>query len=152
MPRTYLRGVRPILVLAVACLVLSGCLAPGQRAPYRFYIPNDYVGWVQVDFEVQGAAPLATQDGYRLVRFSASGRFGTSSPMESGWAHDEFYAYGSSGESRLSDAEQTGSINAGATGLDGSVHFWRFFVGPYDDYMKYGYPNAARPTIGPVAR
>ena len=75
----------------------------------------------------------------------------TSTELENGWAKDEYYYYERDTRQKLSDGYKTGMINAGASGIRaGSRQSLWFFVGSYDQYMKYGYKNAATPTIGPI--
>jgi hypothetical protein len=47
--------------------------------PYRFLIPEGYVGWVRVDFDVASAPALPIEDGYYVFKFPTSGRLQTSS-------------------------------------------------------------------------
>ena len=42
-------------------------------------IPEGYVGWLRLDYSVQGSPPLPTENGNYVVRISRSGRLQTSS-------------------------------------------------------------------------
>jgi hypothetical protein len=60
---------------------------------YRFLIPEGYVGWVRVDFEVPGAPPLPVEGGYYILKFSDTGRIQTSSrDIPESW-RDQFLYY-----------------------------------------------------------
>ena len=136
-------------------LLLSGCMGTdSKRAPYRYLIPSGYVGWVQIRFAVVGAPELPVQKGFRVARFSKEGTLNASSRLQDGWAKDEYYYYAGDSQQKLSDGYQTGMINAGSTGLMGgdSHQSLRFFVGSYDQYMKYGNVNTTTPSIGPIVQ
>jgi hypothetical protein len=59
---------------------------------HYFLIPEGYVGWIRVDFEVPGAPPLTVENGYYILRFSDTGRILTSSRDILG-LQDEFLYY-----------------------------------------------------------
>ena len=135
--------------------LLNGCVvAYPKRAPYRFLIPNGYVGWVEVIFAVVDEPGLPIHEGFKIVRFSKEGTLKTSSKLEDGWAKDEYYYYDGDTKQKLSDGYQTGMINAGSSGIRdrGSKQSLWFFVGSYDQYMKHGYNNTSTPTIGPIVQ
>jgi hypothetical protein len=80
----------PLLLLCTA-LVANGC---GQeRRPNRYLIPEGYVGWVKVYFNVKDAPELSIEDGRYLLKFPLSGILKTSSDIEFGWAEDEYFYY-----------------------------------------------------------
>ena len=145
------RFVRVFLFL----LLLGGCMdASSKRAPYHYLIPGGYVGWVQIRFGVVDAPEMPIREGFRVARFSKAGTLNTSTKLQDGWAKDEYFYYAGDTQQKLSDGYQTGMINAGSTGLMGgdSHQSLRFFVGSYDQYMKYGNVNTATPTIGPIVQ
>lgn len=61
------------------------------RRPDRFLIPQNYVGWVLIEYQVKGAPPLTLEEGHDLYRISAQGRLQTSSKMEDGMATDQYF-------------------------------------------------------------
>jgi hypothetical protein len=64
-----------------------------QTLPYRFLIPEGYVGWIRVDFEVPDAPPLPVEGGYYIFKFSNTGRIETSSrDLLESW-HEQFVYY-----------------------------------------------------------
>jgi len=112
-------------------------------------MPEGFVGWVRIDYEVQGAPELPIEDGYRLYLIPSSGHLETSSAIESGWASDEYYYVDSSGNreklkvtiegkggliwarglsSQMVREERDGVYSAKSDGVT-SEHF---FVGPED--------------------
>jgi len=83
-----------LALLLVLCLASTSALCQKQkRRPSRYLIPEGYVGWVRIDFNIVAAAPLPVEDGYLLFRFPASGRLQTSFDLEYGWALDQYYYY-----------------------------------------------------------
>jgi len=62
-----------------------------KRTPRYYYVPKDYNGWVTVRFEKEGTPPLKEVDGALEIRIPSNGILETSSPLESGWARDEFF-------------------------------------------------------------
>ena len=144
---------RTRIVISLALLIGCSGVYP-KRTPYRYLIPNGYVGWVEVIFGVVDEPELPVVEGFRIVKFPKEGVLKTSSSLEDGWAKDEYYYYDGKTKRRLSDGYKTGMINAGSTGLrgiSGRQSQW-FFVGTYDQYMKYGYKNTTAPNIGPVTQ
>jgi hypothetical protein len=61
----------------------SSTVLPGQdrnrTLAYRFLIPEGYVGWIRVDFDVAGAPELPIEEDYYIFKFPTSGRLQTSS-------------------------------------------------------------------------
>jgi hypothetical protein len=155
-------------ILLLASLFFAPCafftvvvwLIQGHH-PCRCLIPEGYVGWVRVDYQIKGAPELPIEEGYRVYKFPDSGQLQTSSAFEVGTyadlifgREDEFYYYSSDTRRRLP---------AGANGADGGM-IWRqgrgemgsgmppaeikikesyefFFVGTEEEYKKYGVKN-----------
>ena len=140
-----------LIVLYVA--LFGGCAdADGKRSPYRYLIPDGYVGWVEMKFGIADAPELPVHEGFRIAKFPPAGVLKTSSKLQNGWAKDEYYYYKADAKEKLSEGYQTGLINGGATGLrggDSHQSLW-FFVGTYDQYMKHGYVSTTAPRIGPI--
>jgi hypothetical protein len=82
-------------------IVALGLGCEQQRRPSRYLVPEGYVGWVRVEFGVQGAPALPIEDGFYLVRFSPSGLLKTSSDIEYGIARDEYYYFSRAKRLRL---------------------------------------------------
>lgn len=75
-------------LLGLAPLLLAGCTAPVQRTPDLFLIPQGYVGWVLIEYDVQGAPPLPQLGSYRVYSVPRDGLLRTSSGLQRGWARD----------------------------------------------------------------
>jgi hypothetical protein len=144
---------RFILILCLASTSVS--CQEQRRRPSRYLIPEGYVGWVRIDFNIKGASPSPIEDGYFLFRFPASGRIQTSSDMEYGWADDEHYYYSGDNRRRL---KETGWGGGGMiwAGFNGSKQgekevYQYFFVGTEEELNEFGMKNKdgdGHPKIG----
>lgn len=90
----------PLLLLLSIVFATETGQAQQGRHPCRYLIPEGYVGWVQVDYQIEGAPVLPIEDGYRVYKFPPSGRLQTSSAVEVGTyadllsgLKDEYYYY-----------------------------------------------------------
>lgn len=113
-------------------------LVRDDRRPDRYLIPDGFVGWVRIDYEVEGAPELPIEDGFYLLRIPASGHLETSSSLGTGWASDEYYylsARGDRDKIRATARGRGGLIWRGIVGglekpgYEGLI-FQQFFVGP----------------------
>lgn len=66
-----------LLICAASVSVLSQ--EKRRRLPYRFLIPEGYVGWVRVDFGIAGAPALPAEGDYYILKIPLNGRLQTSS-------------------------------------------------------------------------
>ena len=71
------------------------------RRPEVVSIPSGYVGWVRINYGVNGEPPLQVQRRAYQIVVPQSGRIATSSPMTSGLAHDEYYYVDERGQRKL---------------------------------------------------
>jgi hypothetical protein len=92
---------KPFSALTIVLLVTTVVSFPGgaqerRRRPSRYLIPEGYVGWVKVNFRVNGASALPIEDNHYLFKFPPSGVLQTSSDIEYGVASDDdsFYYCG----------------------------------------------------------
>ncbi len=135
-------------LLIPALLIFGGIIYSAaceeKRTPSRFLIPKDYVGWVQIDYEVKDAPPVTLEDGRFFFKFPSSGRIQTASKHEFGWAGDDYYFY--SGENReeikVTSSGNGGLIWGGGTGSNSSsANLWHAFVGTEEQFKKCGVGN-----------
>lgn len=103
-------------------LAMSAAISMGPataRHPTRYLISAGYVGWVSIEYGVNGP-PLEISNGFYICRIPASGVLTTSSALEEGWAKDEYFYYAEDGS--LKTLPETGwgkggMIWAGSVGL-----------------------------------
>jgi hypothetical protein len=85
-------------VVAVGVTLLS-CEEP-KRTPIRYMIPEGYVGWFEIDYNVPTGAAPEREGKYVVYRIPANGHLITSAHYEVGWATDEHYYYNVRGDRR----------------------------------------------------
>ena len=89
----------PWLAVAIVCAVIVAWLAQilqsteevPDRTPRKFFLPVQFTGKIKLTYGVEGAEPLAVEDGYKIIDVPLSGIVETSSNQEWGRAVDEFY-------------------------------------------------------------
>lgn len=92
-----------VIGLFVIIIAIFGVLTAGfaqnrdLTLPYRFLIPEGYVGWVRVDFDVATAPPLPIEEGYYIFKFPESGRLQTSSSDIVESRRNQFFYYSDRG-------------------------------------------------------
>ena len=132
-----------ILSLQIASVSIHS-QTPRRVLRYRFLIPEGYVGWIRVDFDVSGAPPLPIGDGFYIFKFSESGRLQTSSGDVVD-LRNEFFYYSTEGKYRLRD---TGPLEQRLVQQEMSGpgpghlapvpnHYRYFFIGPTDVFQRY---------------
>lgn len=89
----------------IGLILASGCIIP-RGVPEKHLIPEDFVGWTEVRWEVPEAPPLPREQGYLLFRYSEAGRLETSSsPNEEGLAVDQYFYVRDEGLEKLPSLE-----------------------------------------------
>lgn len=136
-------GVAILTVAAVVALLIW--LTIGERHigrhPSRFLIPEGYVGWARVEFEVTTAPPLPIEGGEYVVKFPPSGLLRTSSSEEYGRAKDHYFYYSNNGTRPLPDGSDKngmiwGNINGEGSGVQGKKKYEEFFVGTEQQFKQ----------------
>ncbi len=126
-------GVFTLLLLTGLALWLNVSVRNSTRHSSRFLIPEGYTGWIQVEFEVQGAPPLPMEDGGYVLKIPADGILRTSSREQYGWAKDHYYYESAGGVRPLPDSGPEGliwgKINGEESGASGKRKYEEFFVG-----------------------
>ena len=77
----------------IAILFSLTSVSRGQsRRPDKYFITQNYVGWILIQYEVKGAPRTPIKDGFNVYTLPRTGCVKTSSPRpQSGWAKDEYY-------------------------------------------------------------
>jgi hypothetical protein len=125
-----------VLASAVGALV-GGCYQ--RRRSQRFLLPDGYVGWFEVRYGVQSAPALPVQDGFDLVRVPKNGLVETSTPIEFGWADDEYYYLSGSQQRRLkewSGKDDDEIVQFGSTSGRGPNGTLRQFIGTRQEFER----------------
>ncbi len=105
------------------------------RRSSRFFIPEGYVGWVRVEFQVNGTPVVPVEEGEYRFKVPPSGLLRTSSPEEFGWAKDHFFYYSEKATRMLPETGPGGGglvwgkINGEESGSQGKKKYEEFFIG-----------------------
>src|SRR5579863_2671002 len=126
------------LALLIAALWLGMSSRNSQQRSSRFLIPEGYTGWIRIEFEVPGAAPLPVEGGQYIVKIPSTGMLQTSSPEQYGWADDHYYYYSAQNTRPLPDSGPSGlvwgKINGEKAGASGPRKYEEFFVGTQQQF------------------
>lgn len=146
------------LMLALSLVSVAATCQDQTRRPSRYLIPQGYVGWVRIDFNIKDSPPLPLEAGFYLFKFPESGRIQTSSNMEYGAAPDEHYYYAGDDRKALRSSGWGGGgliwagFNGGAQGAK-EVHEY-FFVGTEAQLKEFGWKEKDEehlcPKVGPL--
>src|ERR1700744_4682575 len=79
----------PGLIPYCIFLVTVSC-GPKQRSE-KWIIPENYTGWLRLDYAIRGAPPLPLKDGAWIVQMPPSGRLETSSGYNDAFARNEYF-------------------------------------------------------------
>ena len=144
------------LATFVAFVALSTWFARGlhtsQRPASTFLIPDGYVGWVHIDFNVPGAQPALSDSNQYVFQVPADGRLRTSSPEHFGWANDAYFYVSASGRHQLMTSARDGrmiwgKINGERGEASAPQQYEEFFVGNEQQFRE----SAGNHTPGPAA-
>ncbi|HYL82813.1 MAG TPA: carboxypeptidase regulatory-like domain-containing protein [Candidatus Angelobacter sp.] len=109
--------------------------------PSRFLVPDGYVGWLLLNYEVKGAEPVPIEDGIQVYKFPFSGALETSSTGPQRGAGDEYFYYSSDGALREIPADYRngkGMVWGRYEGTrNGVMAQFGFFVGSEQQYKKF---------------
>ena len=99
----------------------------------KFLIPEGYVGWLRVEYDVECFPPIPVGDGVRILRFAGANVLETSSPMPEDAGERQYFYYTKDGSERDLAADYrngNGMIwqeTPGSRG--GKMRMFIFFVG-----------------------
>lgn len=133
----------------IAFLSLAFSLQECERArrPSRYLIPEGYVGWVNVHFEVREAPALPIEEGRYLFKVLPSGQLSTSTRLEGGTASDDYYYVSTQGLRRKLESSGWGEGGMIWAQSNSEVNL-RFFVGTEGQLQDHGFQM--NPQIGPI--
>jgi hypothetical protein len=133
----------PLTLLLICCFIPSACVMEPHAAPATYLFPEGYIGWVRVDYNIQGAPELPIQNGRQVYRLPPSGLLRTSSKLEYSRGRDVEYFYYSNDSRR--PLRETDSGKGGMIWVGGSnpleenpkESYQYIFVGPEEVYEKH---------------
>lgn len=116
----------------------------------KFLIPNGYIGWLRVEYDVQCFPPIQVEDGVRTLRFAGANVLETSSSMPEDAAEREYFYYAADGSERNLAADYrngNGMIwreSPGSRG--GKMKMFMFFVGTEEQSKRRLLPGFTDPA------
>lgn len=109
--------------------------------PSKLLVPDGYVGWLLLDYNVEDAEPVPIEAGAEVFKFPPTGTLSTSSPGPQRGAEDEYFYYSPDGSLRGIPADYRngkGMIWGHYEGTrKGVLAQFGFFVGSEEQYKKY---------------
>jgi len=118
----------------------------------KFLIPEGYVGWLRVEYDVECFPPIPVEDGVRILRFAGANVLETASSMPEDAAERQYLYYAADGSERNLAADYrsgNGMIwreSPGSRG--GKMKMFIFFVGTEEQSKSRllpGFPAPACP-------
>src|SRR5467141_1779545 len=92
----------------------------------KFLIPQGYVGWLRVEYDVECFPPIPVEDGVRILRFAGANVLETASSMPEDAAERQYFYYAADGSER----------NLAADYRNGNGMIWRESPGSRGGKMK----------------
>ena len=109
---------------------------------YRFLIPEGYVGWIRVDFNVNAAQPLPAEGDHLVFTIPEPGYLRTPARYLCGWPQDYYYYSGNS--RRQLDVREMIRWNGFASGEEPTSEKEMaeyIFIGTEAEFVHYGRNN-----------
>ena len=116
----------------------------------KFFIPEGYVGWLRVEYDVECFPPIPVEDGVKIFRFSDANVVETSSPMPEDAAERQYFYYAADGSERdLAANYRSGNgmiwqERPGSRG--GKMSMFIFFVGTQEQSKTRPLPGFPPPA------
>jgi hypothetical protein len=76
-----IRRIRGATTTTLLCWLITTASCDWRPRHERWTIPENYVGWLRLDYAIEGAPQLPFQEGAYIVRLPPGGRLRTSSPF-----------------------------------------------------------------------
>jgi hypothetical protein len=109
--------------------------------PSKFLVPEGYVGWLLLEYDLKGAKPVQIEGDTKIFKFAANGTLDTSSSGPERGAEDEYFYVSSDGSSHQIPTDYRngkGMIWGKYEGTrNGALSQFGFFVGTEDQYRKF---------------
>lgn len=120
-----------------------------DRRPCHYMVPEGYVGWVQINYDLKDAPPIPIENEAFIFKFPESGLIETSDTLEYGSAKDHFFYYSDKGKTEFepphtSESPYRAFIGTSRpkpeTNMKKSAYSW-YFIGTDEEYKKFGVPR-----------
>jgi hypothetical protein len=109
--------------------------------PSMFLVPEGYIGWLRLEYNVKNAPPVPIENGERVFKFPKVGLLDTSSPGPETAAENDYLYYSEDGsvheisrEYRTGNGVIWGEYQGSRAGV---ISLFGFFIGSEEQYKKY---------------
>ncbi len=131
----------PVFIVVACVAWFSRGSQTSQPATSRFLIPEGYVGWVHLEFDVPGAEPVSSQQGQYVFNIPVDGKLSTSSPERFGWNNDEYFYVSAAGlrplPTRAGNGRMVwGKINGERGDASARRQYEEFFIGNEQQFRE----------------
>ena len=143
-----LLGSRTLLIALLAYNVVA-CASDGKTQEaesrclpmYRFLIPEGYVGWIRVDFNVKAAQPLPAEGDHVVLIIPESGYLRTPARYLCGWPQDYYYAGNSRAQLDVREMIRWNGFASGDEPTSEKEIAEYIFIGTEAEFDRYGKAN-----------
>ena len=77
--------------------------------PTRYLLPEGYIGWVRIEYNIDRALPLPIEDAHCVLRIPEIGILATSSELDYSRVADDYYYYSDRDRSPLRSKSRDGA-------------------------------------------
>jgi hypothetical protein len=153
---------RKIILGVSASLLVTSIVAiewqqkANERTPSRYEIPDGYVGWVEIRYEIAGFPITPVKNRQLVFTIPPSGLLKTNSAQQFGAAHDQYLYCATNGCKELLDTgwgkggmiwgESSGTFQESGRS---EVRLQHFFVGTESQYKKMQALSSMQEGIAP---
>jgi hypothetical protein len=104
----------------------------------RYYLPENYSGWICVSYNVNDAPQLETEDGFLVHKILPNGVLKTSSDPRLSPKSNEYFYYSKEGIRRVDKIKHGGGYSVQKKGQkEVNFNFWVISCNDNSDYEKY---------------
>jgi hypothetical protein len=126
------------LLLLVAGIIAFIIYALTPPKGDRYYLPEKYAGWICESYNVDGAPPLAVEDGFLVHKIPDNGILATSSAPRLSPKADEYFYYNEKGMRKAKELQHGGGYSTEIQGQrEHHFYFWISSGALDSDYENY---------------
>jgi|WetSurMetagenome_2_1015567.scaffolds.fasta_scaffold59033_3 hypothetical protein len=155
--KTIMKKTKLILSLLLLVATLVGFVVYAFTPPKgnRYYVPENYAGWVCISYNVDGAPALEIKEGYLIHKIPEDGILKTSSAPRLSPTKDEYFYYKEKEIRKANELQHGGGYSKEVQG--NKIHHFNFWLSSgnlktdYEKYVKNRDSNTD-PECGPWKR
>jgi hypothetical protein len=145
-------GMIGLLAVRIVGSVIVVALQPAPKA-YIWLLPDEYAGWVRVDFGAPSAPSLPEENGYRVLRVPESGIVRSSDALISSPSREQFF-FEREGTRRPAQHNIAGwTVQKQESAMSGGHELSLFaFFGTEAEWKRVRPPQGSDPLPGRIMR